>query len=139
MDTPDVAQATLGTATGGNVPHPAQTTVADLGAPKDTTAEAADQFQEDTSAPEGVAMQAPQRGVKSMGGLGEEEQFLLGPTSKPDVPVTMGARAMSNMNNRVPKEVYNMIPHLIEAAKSPDAPPQLHVLVSLLARHLGAS
>lgn len=92
---------------------------------------------EDTSAPQGVQLQSPSDTQLSDAGLSDELKFLLGDSTRPDEPVRQGLRLTSTYSQRVDPEVYDMIPHLIMAAKDPEAPAQLKMLVQLLSHHLG--
>lgn len=63
--------------------------------------------------------------------------MLLGPSDRPEEHVTTG---LNNATGRqpVPREVLQHLPALVEAAKDPNAPPQLHVLLALINYHLNS-
>jgi len=80
-----------------------------------------------------------QRAGASTSDLSPEEKSLYGPTERPDEPITQGAAgAGGRKSNPVPPGVLKMLPSLVRAARSPDAPPQLIQLVRLLNAQLGA-
>lgn len=65
-----------------------------------------------------------------------DEGLLLGPTLRPHESVTTGA---GSFTGRVapPPNVYDMLPTLAQAARAPDAPPQLRTLLELILTNLG--
>jgi len=84
--------------------------------------------------PEGVALQGPQIGMRGSYG-DEEEEFLYGPTLRPDEPVTAGA---TSRLAPPPPGVQSWLPKLLAAARQPDAPPELHAFLRLLRYHTEA-
>jgi hypothetical protein len=60
----------------------------------------------------------------------DDEQFLVGPTTRPDEPVTTGAFAGAPAS--LPPDAAAWMPVFAQAAMLPDAPPQLKTLVRLL-------
>jgi hypothetical protein len=67
------------------------------------------------------------RGTRKLPALSGLDQAVFGPTDKPALPLPNGA-----VQGRVPQSVIEGIPALIQASKSPDAPPALRALIQLL-------
>ncbi len=63
----------------------------------------------------------------------EGDQFITGPTTRPNEPQTVGA----HQQLPVPQAVLDAMPAFVEAAQAPDAPPQLQALVQLIQFHAG--
>jgi hypothetical protein len=61
----------------------------------------------------------------------DDEEFLTGPTTRPDEDVTAGAV----MGDRVPPHVRSQLPALQAAADAPGASAELQALVSYLSRN----
>jgi hypothetical protein len=64
----------------------------------------------------------------------DDEEFLFGPTTRPDEPVTSGAVARFAP---APKTLGSVVDKLLLAAAQPDAPPELHAFIRLLRIHQG--
>lgn len=64
----------------------------------------------------------------------ESEQMLLGPTGRPQEPISAGMHA-----GRIepPPSAKHWLPVVMEAAKDPNAPPQLVLLARLMSYHMG--
>jgi hypothetical protein len=60
------------------------------------------------------------------------EQFITGPTLRPDEPVTTGTVSPTG---GMPEHLKNVLPVFEDAASRPDAPPQLKLLVQLMQRY----
>lgn len=61
-----------------------------------------------------------------------DEEFLFGPTDRLEEPVTAGLNRLNLGKTPIPKELLRDLPALVRAAMSPDAPPQLIMLVNLI-------
>ena len=88
-------------------------------------------FREDV--PEGV--QFTNEDV-NIGALAQGEDRLYGTTARPNENIATGRTTTGLLPP--PKDVYAWLPKLIDAASSPDAPAELHSLLSLLVYHLGS-
>lgn len=64
----------------------------------------------------------------------DDEDFLTGPTTRPDEPVTTGA--FGGGRTALPPDAPTWMPVFVEAAQLPDAPPQLKALVRILTSNL---
>ena len=90
------------------------------------------QVSEDRSPPDGVQLQLPETGPVG-GYVDDEEEFLYGPTERPDESPTAG------VTPRIappPESVRRWLPQLLAAAQQPDAPPELHAFIRLLRAHM---
>lgn len=63
----------------------------------------------------------------------EDDNFITGPTTRPDESLIAGGRG----NVHLAPEVQAALPAFVEAAQAPDADPRLQALVSLLQFHSG--
>lgn len=84
---------------------------------------------EDTSEPE-VAQPSDYEPIYTP--ESEDEQFITGPTTRPDESVSTGAFVRGPMS--LSPRLSAAMPLFVAAAELPDAPPQLRVLMSLLAQ-----
>jgi len=64
----------------------------------------------------------------------ESEQMLLGPTSRPQENVGSGMSPKGTL--LPPKGIKSWFPSLDRASQDPEAPPQLKLLIQLLAHHM---
>jgi hypothetical protein len=64
----------------------------------------------------------------------EDEELLYGPTSRPNDPMQRG---VTQVGKPPPQNIMRQLPALIEAARQPDAPPQLIAFLQLLLNQLG--
>lgn len=88
-------------------------------------------------APEGVQL-APEaeRTAGMEGSYGDDfEEFMYGPTDRPEEPVTTGATARKAPP---PGDMATWLPRLLEAARDPNAPLELQNFLRLLRHHSGA-
>jgi hypothetical protein len=60
--------------------------------------------------------------------VSEDEQFLFGPTQRPDESVFTGA-PRGGAKNPPPPTLGRWLPTLLKAAERPDAPPELHAFI----------
>jgi len=65
---------------------------------------------------------------------GESEQMLLGPTARPQEPITAG---IHGAKIDPPESARKWLPVVADAAKDPNAPPQIILLARLMAYHMG--
>jgi len=80
--------------------------------------------------------QAPEGARQTVAPLqGEDEELLFGPTMRPDVPANRGI----NTSGKVPppEVMRRYLGAMVEAAKDPNAPEELHAFLRLLNYHLG--
>jgi hypothetical protein len=82
------------------------------------------------AAPEPQYTTPEERVAGMQGSYGDDfEQFLYGPTSRPEEPVTAGATARSAPP---PKDMALWIGKLIEASRQPGAPKELHDFIKMI-------
>jgi len=88
-------------------------------------------------APEGVELAPDSERTRGMeGSYGDEfEQFMYGPTERPDEPVTTGATGRSAPP---PQDIATWLPQLIEASRQPGAPRELLDFLKLVRHLVGA-
>lgn len=67
--------------------------------------------------------------------LSGQDALLLGPSSRPNEPITAGVGVFSKP--QPPANLGRYVPALQAAAADPEAPPLIHNLVALLGYHLG--
>lgn len=85
------------------------------------------------SPPEGVEFDDPRRAVDPMPSYEDEDQeFLFGMTDLPDESPAMGG----SRRPVPPKSAYKYLSALVKAAEDPDAPPELHAFIRILAEAL---
>ena len=65
----------------------------------------------------------------------EDDELLYGPTDRPNDLMRNTGRTAGTAP--IPQGLIQRIPALLEAAKQPDAPPELHAFIRILAFHLG--
>lgn len=87
-------------------------------------------------APEGVVLeQGPPAAGTQVRFADDDEEFLFGPTTRPDEPVTAGATVR---RAPPPSGIDAWLPVLLEAAAKPGAPPELHAFIRRLRSLAGA-
>jgi hypothetical protein len=98
----------------------------DEGASK-APADAQQQTGPDLSPPEGVSLLPPGQGDGGYKPADETEEFLYGPTQRPNESVFAGAARPGR--TAPPADLGRWLPKLLKAAQSPDAPPELHAFI----------
>ena len=74
------------------------------------------------------------RDVPFTGFDSDEDELLFGPTSRPDERM---AHVRPSGRTRVPEGLAAKLPMLLEAARQPDAPRELHAFLRILAYEMG--
>lgn len=63
-----------------------------------------------------------------------DDELLFGPTTRPDDKMSGSGRTPAPL---APRDIERSLPYLIEAARQPDAPPELISFIRILSYHLG--
>ena len=122
-------QLPQGEATALNEAMPTGTELAASGQPEDQVPTTGAAPAEDTAEPDFAAQSdyEPQYQPE-----GEDDDFVTGPTTRPDEPVTTGA--FGGPRRGLSPDLVAALPVFEEAANLPDAPPQIRILMGALAQ-----